>query len=105
MTVAHRIGYPKTGSTAADRAIAFQQEATRGALLRITSGTILDGVQLDGVSVGTSATAIAHKLGRQPRGWWVVDQDTAATVRRSAWDATTLTLIASSACTVSLWVY
>lgn len=105
MTTAHRQGYHRTGSTATDRALAFQQDSTRGAIARISVGTILDGVQVDGAEVGTSATAINHLLGRQPKGWAVVDIDTAATVHRTAWDSRTLTLVASSACTVSLWVY
>jgi hypothetical protein len=70
---------------------------------------ILEGRLVTDISVGTTATDVAHKLGRPYRGWWVVDNDTAATIRRDASstadNAVFLTLIASSAATVSLWVF
>ena len=86
-------------------ALTAVQDAMRAATDANAENPLLDGVLLNTVSVGTTATRIAHKLARQPLGWILTDQDTAATVRRSAWDKKHLTLIASAACKVSLWVF
>jgi hypothetical protein len=105
MRAPQRLSYARTGNPGTDRALAFVQDATRGALASITDGTILDGVLLESVAIVTTGTAIDHTLGRQPRGWKVVDVDAAATIYRSAWSETTLTLVPSADCTVSLWVF
>lgn len=86
-------------------AITALQDATRATTGNLGKIPLLDGRLITDVAVATTATSIPHKLGRQPLGWVLTDQDTAATVRRSAWDAKHLTLIASAACTVGLWVF
>lgn len=65
------------------------------------------GVYLEAVEVGTSATQINHKLPSAPRGWLLlrVQGTAAASVVETASDARTLTLVASAAVTVDLWVW
>lgn len=88
-----------------DLAVARVQEAARDSLQRVVDAGPLKGRQIDNVAVSTSPTAIAHGLGRQPRGWWIVDASAAADLHRAAWDERTITLISSASATVSVWVY
>ena len=53
----------------------------------------------------TGSVAVAHKLGRQPVGWSLVDITAAATVFRAAWDSKFITLTASAPCAVTLRVW
>lgn len=68
---------------------------------------ILQGRLIEDVAVATSATRIEHGLNREPKGWIVVDNDTASTIHSStdALPKLYLSLIASSASTISLWVF
>lgn len=61
---------------------------------------------LTGIKLINGTTVVNHLLSRQMQGWWIVDIDAAATVYRSApFNAQTLTLISSAACTVNLGVF
>lgn len=73
---------------------------------------ILDGHLLDRVFFTAAGTyTINHGLGRQIRGWIVVDKMGTVggppfeTMERTAWDDKTLTLDVSGACCVLLWVF
>ena len=59
--------------------------------------------------VAATAKVISHSLSiprdKTPNGWSITDIDAAATVRRSAWDDKTITLIASANCNVQLEVW
>lgn len=68
------------------------------------SGPFIGGQLIQNVSVGTGATTINHGLGRQPQIWTLCDQQNNAVVWRSAWNSNSITLIASAACTMSIWV-
>ncbi len=68
------------------------------------SGPFIGGTLLKSVAVGTSATRISTGLGRVPQVWAVCGQDTNTNVWSTASDANSITLIAGSACTISLWV-
>ena len=54
---------------------------------------------------GAATITIAHRLGRQPVGWIITDRTTAATLHRSAWSATSISLAASGALTATLLVW
>lgn len=54
--------------------------------------------------LGTTPLVIPHGLGRVP-SWLVADPDAAAAVHRTARDAQTLTLVASVAVSVEVWVW
>lgn len=68
---------------------------------------LLNGRLIEDIAIGTSATAVEHKLGREPAGWIVVGIDTAATIHSttSSLPKRFLNLTASSASTISLWVF
>lgn len=64
------------------------------------------GTLLKNISIVTGVNNIAHKLGRSPQGWVVVDQTAAITLFRSQpFNSTTLTLTASGPATIALWVF
>ncbi len=84
-------------------------------------GAVVDGIRplltnprarsvvQSGVAVAATATVINHKVNlgaaKTPNGWAITDINANATVKRTAWDATTITLQASGACTVQLEVW
>jgi hypothetical protein len=68
------------------------------------SSPFLGGQLIQNVSVGTTATVINHGLGRQPQIWTLCDQQANAIVWRTAWNSNSITLQATAACTLSLWV-
>lgn len=66
---------------------------------------LLGGILVRDVTLSTATTAIAHKLGRTPIGYIVVDKNTTCDIWTVAKDATTLTLDTSAAVTATLWVF
>ena len=66
-----------------------------------------DGVLLTDVDLSATPTAVNHGLGVTPSGWLVVRARgaAAASVTETAVSARTLTLVASGAVTVDLWVW
>lgn len=79
------------------------QNNVQAAFSQIT-GPFIDGRLITIIAVAATPTVIVHKLGRQPQLWILCDQDTTTTIKRTAWDANTITLQAGAACTVSVWV-
>lgn len=73
----------------------------------IIANPMLDGSLLTGVKVDTSPTKIEHKLRREILGWIVVRNNTNCTVWEPSRQLTAafLTLQASAATTVDLWVF
>jgi hypothetical protein len=63
------------------------------------------GGQTITVTLSAGTNKIQHKLGVTPSGWFVTDTTSAVTIYRTAWDQNFLTLNASGACTVDMWVY
>jgi hypothetical protein len=57
------------------------------------------------VTLVSGSNAVYHNLRRTPSGWILTDRNGTATVYRTAWDATTITLVASAGLTVSLEVF
>lgn len=81
------------------------QDNVRDAFSQVTRLPLLDGNLIEGISlVSGSDNRVAHKLGRVPRLWFVVDLDANAVVWRADWDNKLLTLNCDSNCNVSLWV-
>lgn len=62
------------------------------------------GVIVAGVKLSVGANVVGHGLGHPPRYWTLLDNQAQATVSRTAWDSKTITLQASAATTVILWV-
>lgn len=78
-------------------------------LKQISSIEIIDGQLLEAVELTTSGQRISHRLGRKARGFFLVDSSADVRVFRDSTlsvDSTLyLPLQASSACTVTLWVF
>ncbi len=86
--------------------LSLMQTNWRATLNPIIALPILNGVALTNVALIDGATIINTLLARMQQGWLITDINAAATVYRSApFNNLTLTLTASAACTVSLWVY
>lgn len=73
----------------------------------LSKSIILDGALLENVAVGTAATNVDHKLGRKYRGYFICKNSALATVKDAASvdDSKFITLQASVATTVSIWVF
>lgn len=80
------------------------QENVAGVLDPLVRIPILDGVQFSAPLV-TGSNRLAHPLQRIPLGWITVDRNGVATVYRTAWDSRTITLTASAAVTLQIWIY
>ena len=71
------------------------------------SKEILNGILIKDIVMGNGETRdIAHKLGRKPRGWIVVDTDSVGTIRRTGeYTSTYITITTTGTPTFSLWVF
>lgn len=56
-------------------------------------------------ALSSGSNVIYHDLQRQPKGWLIVDRDSAATVHRTAWDSESITLQASAAVNVRIYIF
>lgn len=64
------------------------------------------GRLLEGLAITTSSQAFEHKLGRVPKGFMVVRQDSAASIfQPTSADANNINLQGSGAVTVTVWVF
>ena len=61
--------------------------------LRVDS---LEGEVITHTFTTTSAEVITHKLGRTPTSWVILDSSVAATVHRTAWGTSSISLVSSS---------
>jgi hypothetical protein len=90
----------RTGNADLDAA----QESAREAIPyapELTRGVMLECV------VNSTPVAFAHKLGRKPVGWIIVDNKFALSygVYRTAWDERTITLAAPLPADIKVWVF
>ncbi len=84
----------------------LMQNQWKSALDPIIANTIVRGLQLTGVTIGTSDTTVPHGLDRMQQGWFITDSNAAATVFRTGdFNSTSMVLTASAIVTVSIWVY
>ena len=91
------------------RVFGAAMQALEDVLRPLTNNPRASSVVQSNVAVLATATVINHKLalgaGKNPNGWLITDIDTNATVKRAAWDASTITLVASSPCVIQLEVW
>lgn len=72
----------------------------------LLSKPMLQGQNLENVTLVTGTNIINHKLGRKLQGWTITDIDAAVTVYRSApMNDLTLTLTSSGNATANIWVF
>lgn len=88
-----------------DRNLERIQSAISDAVNPITRKLLVDGIYLEDLALSSGANTVDHKLGRELRGWIVCRRSNAETIYDTASDRTTLSLTASGAVTVSLWVF
>lgn len=99
--------FPRTTDPTTTRGLdEAERAATSPNLARAGAGDITKGTILRDVTVGTSDTKLAHRLGYQPSGWWPIDVQTAGQIiHRVSWDETFITLKANSAGVASIRVF
>lgn len=88
-----------------NRELGLLQDNIRDALQDISDSLIVEGVQIGPVTIGTTATTIAHTLNRMPLGYFVVKKSGPGDIYDMAINASNLTLVSSSQVRVSIWVY
>ena len=88
--------------------VAKLQENVDSAIKRVLDAAIIDGLLLEGIELTNGqVTSIDHKLGRNLRGWLLVDKNANANVWRANTDkpGLKLNLNTSATVTVSIWVF
>jgi hypothetical protein len=89
-----------------DQVLQLWQTKWKAELDPVLSNPILNGTLLESVSLANGVTVVNHRLGRRPRGWFIVDINAAATVYRSQpLTEKTITLTSDAAATCKLWVF
>lgn len=72
----------------------------------LLSNVLPQGEMITDVSLINGASTFNHYLGRQMTGWFIIDQNGAASIYRSQpLNSQTLTLTSNAAVTVNLWVF
>ena len=72
----------------------------------ILNNPILNGLQLTNIVLNNGTNVINHKLQRTQQGWFITDQNGAASIYRSQpFNSTTLTLTSNASVAVNLWVF
>lgn len=89
-----------------DPSVFMLQSSIETAFRSLDRIPILDGQLIENVPITTSERQITHNLKRKPKGFIVVDVDSACLVHRSS-ESTELYiyLTGSRVATVSLWVF
>lgn len=87
-----------------ERSLALFQDNVNQALIPLQSSPFVGGVLLTDVALVTGSNAVPHTLGRTPIMWVITDRNGTATIYRTAWNTSTISLTVSANLTVSLWV-
>lgn len=89
-----------------DKDLSRLQDAIASPLRDLQGIPILDGVLVnDQALASATTTTFNHKLGRKPQGYLITKRSAAADIYDTAFTKTAMTLHASAAVTVSLWVF
>ena len=84
----------------------MMQPKWAGELNPLLDNPVNQSTLLTGVKLINGVTVVNHLLGRQMQGWMVADQNSAASIYRSApMNALTLTLTSNADVTVNLVVF
>lgn len=71
----------------------------------VLANPLLNFQRIENIVLASGANVIQHLLGRLPQGWFVTDINAAAHVYRTAETDKTITLVASTAVTVSIYIF
>lgn len=75
------------------------------AISETINNALLNGLFLENLSISTTNTQVAHKLGRVPKGYIVIDSNAAANVYTIDKDTQFITLKATANCVVNLYIF
>lgn len=91
----------------ADEDLRKVQDRILAVLNPLARTPVVDGVLVTGVALSATPTDVSHKLQRMPLGYLIVGLSADARVweTRANRSSTRLTLTASAAATVDLWVF
>lgn len=81
------------------------QDAVASKLNPLEQVPFLNGVRLNDIALSVGANSVSHKLAREAVGYFVLKRRADASIWDGAIDDKTLTLFASAAVTVDLWVF
>jgi len=81
------------------------QRNIRAAVDPLSKDVLLNRVEITTTIKSATSTTIQHNLGRQPRGWIVVDKTGPYDVWRISWNASTIILDSSGDVDVKLIIY
>lgn len=83
------------------------QENTAEYIAQLTSNPLLSGRIIEGIDVSTTAVDIAHGLGREPLGYFIVKASAQVTVfdSTSTTPKVTLKLTGSATATINIYVF
>lgn len=81
------------------------QAPTRAIVSTLRGCPLVNGVMIQHEFTGAVIDTFAHKLGRVPVGWLVIDCDVYTALARPAWDAQTITIDSFAACNVTFWIF
>ena len=89
-----------------DLTVMLMQTKWKSEIDPVISLPVLNGNLLTDIDLILGTTIVNHKLSRKPQGWFITDINGAATVYRSQpFNDKNITLTASAAVTVNLWVF
>lgn len=89
-----------------DQSFVLMQTQWKSQLDPIIANPLLDGVHVKNVSLNVGDNQINIRLDRMMQGWFLTDQDAAASIYRSQpINSSTLTLFSDAAVKVSLWIF
>ena len=66
-----------------NRDVTQTQSNVNSAVKQIANSSIIDGVVIKGIDLGTGDTIVNHKLGRNPIGWIIVRKNEAGEIYES----------------------
>ncbi len=88
-----------------DQSSNIVQDNVRKFFEQIKNCPLIDGVLLKDVYIPGSNTQIAHKLFRVPTGYIVTKNSSFGVMKLISMDKDYITLIASTASTVDIWIF
>ena len=83
------------------------QQNIESSLGPVVKNPLVGGTLLEALTLASGANTVSHKLGRRPRGWFLVSSSSSATVYGDVRTATDLniTLTSSGTATISIWIF
>ncbi len=89
-----------------DQTLMLMQKQWTSELNPLLAVSLTQGSLLPNVNLIKGSNTFDHYLGRQVMGWFIIDQNSQASIYRSApLNSQTLTLTSDAVTTISLWIF